>query len=194
VEFLKEQGRAADAWLIADTGARAEAVWDKDNSKLRELSKQLSEWRPPSQTNTTLQQLETRRAKAEESVAQTQATLKKLRALNHDELEKALPKAVTDTELGKLFAERATAEQNFASIKQQFGPQDPKYKIAEQMVKNLQQEIDERMEGVLGGLQARLDADSAFITTLKERIEKAQAWRKVSALKEFSEQLEESPK
>lgn len=168
-EFLKTQERISDAQLVARTGADAAAVWDKTNSTLPQLSRQLSESQPPSHTSySPISQLDSHRVALEAEHEQTQETLEKLKALKREELEKALPKAVTDRQLSGLLAELDTAEQHFASIKQQYTPQHPKYISAEELVTDLQRKIDDRMDGILVGLQAKLDATAAHIAAIKQ--------------------------
>ncbi len=168
VDFLKTHGRDADARLITEAAVRASEVWDpKNNSQLKDLSKRLGASLVPAQTGDSISTADMKLQQLKVSREQIQEVLKKLEAMDHDELEKGLPKAVTDGELNKLLAQRVIAEQDFARVKQEAGPQQPEYQDAETLVKDAQRKVDNRMQGILVGMQAKLDATSAYIDALK---------------------------
>lgn len=163
-DFLVNQKRQPDALLIAQTASRL----NPSNNQLKDLIRNLKQMQNGSAT---LQELENRRVAAEAEHEEFQATLKKLKSLNQDELEKALPLAVNDLELNKLFAERDTAERHFVEIKQAYGPQHPKYLSAQESLEDLQRKIQDRMEGILVGIHVKVDSSAALMASLKDAIQ-----------------------
>jgi uncharacterized protein involved in exopolysaccharide biosynthesis len=117
--------------------------------------------------------LKTELAQREAEFQERQALLEKLKSLNRDKLVGALPLAVADSPLNGLLAELDTAEQNLDKIKRDYAPEHPKYVSADESIKDLQHKIDDRMSGVMAGLQFKLDAIAVHIDALRKAIEEA---------------------
>jgi hypothetical protein len=178
VQFLVNDHRLPDALLIAQTASRI----DPGNGQFTYLIRNLKQLpsRPQAQTSDpatlpteTVEQVKSELAAREVDYDQQQTVLEKLKAMNHEELLKALPKAVMDTQLNGLMAELDIAEQNLDKIKRDYAPEHPKYVSLDESIKDLQHKIDDRMSGIMVGLQAKLDAAAAHIDSIKRVIEEA---------------------
>lgn len=123
----------------------------------------------------TVQQLQNALVKEEADHAQKSATLKTLKTLKLEELRKALPTVAPDDRLNTLMSELDLAEQKFLQLKSDFGPNSPKYQAAKEQVDALQQKVDDRISGIMAGLQAQLDASQAHRQWLEDEIQKAAA-------------------
>ena len=175
VEFLKTHDRLADAQAIADTAARVAAVFDKNDSTLQKLSEQLKLAALPSSSAVTtinsnrLRELENLLAVKEAEYSKQKSELNKLKAMDRETLKKALP--LYDLILSNRVAELNVFEKDFTGIKGKFGPEDLAYQQSETTVKDWKRQVDERMDGVMLGLQVKLESTEAFLTTVKAGIE-----------------------
>jgi len=102
------------------------------------------------------------------------AGLRTLDRTNHDSLRKALPIAYTDTELNSLTSELDMAEQNLIKIEVDYSAEHPKYQNAKKAVDDLKRKIDERVDGILLGLQQKVDSAKSFLDTITHEIDEAQ--------------------
>lgn len=123
----------------------------------------------------TLQELQTALVKEKTEYDRKNATLSTLKKLSPEELRKALPTVVPDNQLDSLLSELNLAEQKLLQVKADYAPEHPKYQAAKEQVDTLQQKVNGRIEGILTGLQAELDANQAHQQWLENEIQKAGA-------------------
>jgi ankyrin repeat protein len=120
-----------------------------------------------------LQQLQSALTKEEDEYAQKKATLDALKKLNSYEMKRALPTVVPDNQLNVLMSELDLAEQNFMKLKPDFAEDHPKYQSAKEQVDALNKKVDDRIQGILTGLQAQLDVSQAHQLWLEHEIQNA---------------------
>jgi succinoglycan biosynthesis transport protein ExoP len=124
----------------------------------------------------TLEELNTKRMQSDADYQQ-QVTLlnglNKLKAKDPAELKKALPVAYTDTQLNNLLGELDMAEQNFLKIAADYGKEHPRYAAAKEQVDELNRKVDDRVEGILSGLQVKADAAKAALDDIKKQVDDA---------------------
>jgi ankyrin repeat protein len=126
-----------------------------------------------STTSDTLQQLESALVKEQADYAQKNATLDTLKKLKPEGLIKALPTVVPDDRLNTLMSELDLAEQELQRLKPDFGETHPKIQNAKEQVDALHRKVDDRVDGIMAGLQAQLDASKAHLDWLKNEIQQA---------------------
>lgn len=128
----------------------------------------------PLMTTKTLDELMSQEIQLKGDYDQQSALLASLKKLSHDDLKKALPTAVTDPQLNSLLSELDLAEQNLLHLKEDYSESHPKYIAAKASVADLNQKVDDRVDGILVGLQTRVDSAKAHLESIKGSIEDAQ--------------------
>jgi polysaccharide biosynthesis transport protein len=145
----------------------------------------------------------------------SQATLlEKLKSMDRETLRKALPTAVSDTQLNELLSDLNLAQQNLIRLGVDYTPDHPKYKNAQQSVDDLNQKVNDRIDGILLGIAAKVAAAKSHLDTLthdindakendietaskdapyfaaKEALENEKHWRLILSMKTDSEQVD----
>ncbi|HXT10886.1 MAG TPA: ankyrin repeat domain-containing protein [Candidatus Angelobacter sp.] len=108
-------------------------------------------------------------------VANEQALLKTLKSLHPDALRQVLPAVINDAQLDDLMSKLDTAEQQLLKLKLDYSPDHPKYRNAEELVNDLDKKVKDRIDGILTGLEAKLDADTASVNTLSADLQQTHA-------------------
>jgi len=125
----------------------------------------------------TVRSLEEQRIRAEAEVSGLAGMLNGLLQLRADkgdaELRKSILTAMNDELLSKLMMDLATTEANLAKLKETLGPQHPDFKGVAAMQAHLDEEINRRINGILGGLKVRVDAVKANLDTLAKSVDDA---------------------
>ena len=121
-----------------------------------------------------LRELQTDLTKEKADYDQKQTLLETLKKLSREDLRKALPTLVPDRRLDSLLRELDTAQQNLLQTKADFAPDHPKYLAAKGSVDDLDVKIQDRMKGILVGLQTQLDASKVHQDWLQKRIDLAE--------------------
>jgi len=159
VDFLTKEGRKSDAVAII----QAAAIVDPKNDVFRTMERDLA------------QKIETqkRRLQTEAEYNQQRVLNEKLKSLSREDLRRALPIAYSDTTLNQLLSELDAAKQELEKAHSWYTPQNPDYQKAELHVRELQQKVDDRIDGVMLGLQARADFSLSRFEEAKKEMEKA---------------------
>ena len=113
-----------------------------------------------------LKELSSLRVQKEAEYNQQLTLLEKLKSMSPSDLRKALPIAYTDTQLNELLSEYNLAQQNLIKLKINFNPDHPQYKSAQESVDDLDKKIDDRVEGILLGLDAKVAYAKSYLDTL----------------------------
>ncbi|MGN6553078.1 MAG: polysaccharide biosynthesis tyrosine autokinase, partial [Verrucomicrobiota bacterium] len=102
-------------------------------------------------------------------------TLSNLKKLTPDQLREAIQTALgqPDTKLTTLFNELDVAEQRLRSLQVTYTDDNPVYVNAKENVNDLDKKIDEAVEGIILGLENRLDATKARLDELTARLEES---------------------
>jgi capsular exopolysaccharide synthesis family protein len=163
-----------------------------------------------------LKELSSMRLQQEADYNKQNTLLEKLKSMDRSGLKKALPVAMTDTQLSTLISELDLAEQALIRIKIDYSPDHPKYQGAKELVDDLNRKIDEHVDGILSGLDAKVAAQKASLDTLtteitkagetdietanksapyfaaKEALENEKHWRQILAMKTGQEQVDKN--
>ncbi len=120
-------------------------------------------------------QWETLQAQAKSDYIQAQATLKILKQLDKAELKKVLPTMVTDNEFNALTSHLDAAERTLLVMNSDYSTDSPTYQHAKELVNALQVKIDERADAIIVGLQAKCDAQKAYLDTIDAQVEQTRS-------------------
>ncbi|HWD93001.1 MAG TPA: polysaccharide biosynthesis tyrosine autokinase [Verrucomicrobiae bacterium] len=121
-----------------------------------------------------LKELASLRVQKEADYNQEKTLLDRLQSMSREDLKKALPTAVTDNQLNSLLQELDLAEQNLIRLGVDLTPDHPRYKNAKDLVDDLNRKINDRVDGILLGLQSRVVSSGAYLDTLKTDIKDAE--------------------
>ncbi len=121
-----------------------------------------------------LRELSSLKVQKEAEYNQQVALLDKLKSMSRADLRKALPVAYTDGQLNELLSQYNLAQQNLIKLKIDLNPDNPKYKIAQESVDDLDKKIDDRVDGILLGLDAKVAFAKAYLDTLNHDFQVAE--------------------
>jgi beta-lactamase regulating signal transducer with metallopeptidase domain len=175
VNFLTHEGRRADALAVA----HAAAMIDPANETFQQVEKSLLtqiEFLSPQSAEAAerLKELKIIRARKEAEYNQQKALYEKLMTLNHSDLRKALPIAVMDTQINDLLSQYDLAQKQRIRLQTSYPTNSPEMKIAWETVNDLDKKIDERVEGIMLGLKAKLDVGDSYLKTVNKDLEELQ--------------------
>ncbi len=89
------------------------------------------------------------------------------------ELRKSILTAINDELLSKLMMDLSTTEANLAKLKETLGPRNPEFMAMAAMQANLDDKIDQRIEGMLAGLKLKVDAFKLNLDSLASAVDHA---------------------
>ena len=128
----------------------------------------------PLMSHKTLEELTSQKVQLQADYEQQSRLLEKLKSMNQEDLKKTLPVAVADNQLNTLLSEQDLAEQNLLKLKGDYSENDPKYQRAKSQVNDLNRMVNDRIDGIVVGLQAKVDSTEAQIDSIKGTIDEAQ--------------------
>ena len=124
----------------------------------------------------TLRRLEGARIEVESAykgVAELLGKLKELAAKGPAVLRKSILTAFNDELLSKLMQDLSTTEANLASKATVYGPESPEIKQVAAMQVDLNNKVNERIEGMLSGLEVNVAAKKAQLDSLAQAVDAA---------------------
>ncbi len=128
---------------------------------------------PSTLSSKTVEDLTASQIQHQADFQQQKTLLEKLKGLDKNELKKALPIAVSDNQLNTLLSEQDLAEQGLLRLKADFSADHPRYISAKEGVDDLNRKVDERVEGIMVGLQAKVDASKAYLDSVQQQLDEA---------------------
>lgn len=105
--------------------------------------------------------------------AELLAQLKGLKNKADSELRKAILTANYDPQLGKLLEDLWTTESTLAKLRETYGPSHPEFKSVAAMQADLNTKVNERIEGILSGLEVKVAANKAQVDSLSASVNEA---------------------
>src|SRR6058998_2610906 len=124
----------------------------------------------------TLRRLEGARIEVESAykgVAELLGKLKELAAKGPTVLRKSILTACNDELLSKLMQDLSTTEANLASKATVYGPENPEIKQGAAMQVDLNNKVNERIDGMLSGLEVNVAAKKAQLDSLAQAVDSA---------------------
>jgi succinoglycan biosynthesis transport protein ExoP len=128
----------------------------------------------------TVRVIERDRIQAKSMFVMYDTILNELKGKSKAELRKTIPTASPDTHLGELLSKYYQAQNQFSTMVNSFGKENPQLKDINSLMTNLDAQIEERVEGVLFGLEAQAASQKARAAALAQEVEDA---RKNDSLK-----------
>lgn len=122
-----------------------------------------------------LRELSSLKVQKEAEYNQQATLLEKLKTMSRSDLRKALPIAVTDQQLNDLLSEFDLAQQALIKLKIDYTPDHPKYKSAQELVDDLDRKINDRVDGILLGIDAKVAFAKSYLDTLNNDFKTAQS-------------------
>jgi polysaccharide biosynthesis transport protein len=101
-------------------------------------------------------------------------------------LRNALGPVVNDELLSRRLEELSVAEKEFVSKSRDLGPQNPDYLRMQAVIQKLNQQVDDRVKGIMLGLATDLKAQSAALTATEAKLEEAKQRNRTAAEKNRS--------
>jgi polysaccharide biosynthesis transport protein len=169
----------------------------------------------PSYTADAFKELSSLKVSREADYSQQASLLASLQKMSREDQRKALPRALTDTQLNSLLQELDLAEQNVIKLEIDYAKDAPKLINAQKAVTDLNRKIDDCVDGTLLGLKAKVDSEKSFVDTLatqmenakqadiemaqksapyftaKEQLDNAKHWREIIAMKQGQERVDQ---
>jgi len=146
-------------------------------SRAEEAKKEMEKANPPdtqiANTEKRLRELDLLRLQEEAEYIKQKVAYEKLKALSREDLKKALPNAIPDTQMTELMKDLDVAETELNDLSRFYTAQHPQVRTLDTTVKTLQKQIDERVDGIMMGAEARLNYSRAYIDTIKKDVEEA---------------------
>jgi polysaccharide biosynthesis transport protein len=127
----------------------------------------------PTLTPDELRQLTERRIEAEVNYESLEKSLKELQALSPDKLRDALPTEYPDQNLTTLLGELNSAEQKLVTAQKEYGADNPALTSDQALVNIINQQIDQRVNGIMVGLENNVQAEAAKVAGISNELEQA---------------------
>lgn len=118
----------------------------------------------------TVRRIEQDRIRAEQEYRQYNELLSSLKKKNRSELLHAIPTAYRDESLGGLLEKLQKTEQELALLQVDYASDHPDVKRQERLLKLIDRQIDDRIKGVIGGLESLVAARKAIVEELKNQL------------------------
>ena len=161
------------AVLANEYGTINEKVRQKQ-SEVNRLREELKISDPDPTSNSTvpvelesLRKLETQSIEAHARYEGINTLYTNLAGLPRLEFRKAVQTAAPDPQLGSLMEKRTEAEIRLTDLTVKFSDQHPDVMQVRNVIKILEKEIEDRLDGILAGLKARIEAQKAEVDALR---------------------------
>jgi len=123
----------------------------------------------------TVRRLESARIKVESHYRELNSLVTLLKAKSDGELQKIINVTVPDEVLTSLLKAKAETEQRLANLSSKFGNENPEIKGLREENRKVSDQIAERVQGILSGLEVRVAAMKAQMDSLYQAVEEAKA-------------------
>ncbi len=153
--------------------------YEEQKSKVEKLEKQLDEIRSQiglsetgfySGDSETTRTLERDYTEARSTLLRYQKMHESLKARSRKELRKVIPTVCPDAAMDRYFGDLAKAEQEYASKFSDFGPKHPEIVKIERTIRQINQQIEDRIDGVVAGVELQVQQTQALADELEKRL------------------------
>ncbi len=127
----------------------------------------------PLMSSDTLRKIEQTRIESQVEYARQLTMYEKLKSLNKNELVQVIPTVAADNYLAQLLDQLNLSQQRLISLKKDYGEEHPELKKVREMTQDLEKKIDDRVNGILIGLEAKVDALKKGLDNLIREVEVA---------------------
>src|SRR5665213_748419 len=115
------------------------------------------------------------RVEGEQAYAKQRLELAELRKLSKDRLRDVLPAVAPDSAFSQLLDHLSAAQLQYASLTNDYSPNNPVVVKAQTLNEMLNRQIDDRVAGILDGLESQVEAKRAALGSLTALVEKVKA-------------------
>lgn len=120
-----------------------------------------------------LRRIEAQRIEAEARAVAREELLSQLKPLSHKERRKILPTAYPDNLLVSLLEQWSLAEQRLVALGKDYGPEHSDVQRVKAQVDDLNTKIEDRVDGIIKGLETQVATARAEIDKLRSMVEDA---------------------
>jgi capsular exopolysaccharide synthesis family protein len=99
--------------------------------------------------------------------------LTQLKALSPDKLRDALPTMIPDSALSELLSKLHEAQQRFVTLTNDYAPASPDIARVQSLMDELNRQIDDRVNGIITGMENQLESEKASLDALTDSVETA---------------------
>lgn len=124
-------------------------------------------------TGETLKLLDADRIRAEDDYEQFARLLSELKSKDRHKLRDVIPTAYNDSALGGLLDKLTTSEQDLAKLQRLYGPGHEEIQRLVALIKQVNSQIDARIDGILSGLETLVASRKAIVDSLDRKKEEA---------------------
>ncbi len=121
----------------------------------------------------TVRAIERDRIQADQTYAQLSTLYKGLKEMNRVDQRRAIPVAWPDEALTRYTQDLGKAEQMLSQALKEYGEEHPQVKQLMAMIKTVDRQIEDRVDGVLSGLEVRVKSAKAVVDELAAHLEAA---------------------
>ena len=162
--------------------------FEEEEGKVRKLQTELDDLRvkldisdsdaqgtapTPSLESEALKQFERQRIENTMTYMGQKQLIENLKALPREKLKQVLPTTVSDGTLGTLLVGLNEAQQKLVLLGRDLGPDNPTVTTTKQLIDKLNQQIDERVDGIMVGLSNQVVVSKVNLDGLEKQVEEA---------------------
>jgi capsular exopolysaccharide synthesis family protein len=137
----------------------------------------------PTLTTEMLQRYHEQKIEGERDYKERAVQLEQLKALDKTKLRDVLPGVVNDGALSELLARLHEAQQTIAKLKIDYSPDNLNVTRVQTLIDTLNKQIDDRVEGILSGLESQVSSKKAALDALTQAVEDAKLKDQAEAAK-----------
>jgi polysaccharide biosynthesis transport protein len=119
-----------------------------------------------------LRKLEAQRIEAQAEFKRVEALYNYLTNLTKADLRKAVSTASPDRQLEQLLQDSATAQQKLADLIEHYTPENPEVRRISRVLAQVDKQVEDRLEGILKGLEAKKNSEQAHVDELAKEVDK----------------------
>lgn len=120
-----------------------------------------------------LRQMDALRVERETQYVAEEKLLNQLKGLSREQLKEVIPTAAPDPLLQGFLTDLAQAESRLVALSKDFGDANPEVQRVRALVEDLNQKVNSRIDGILAGLEARVNVHKTYVEKLKADVEEA---------------------
>jgi succinoglycan biosynthesis transport protein ExoP len=129
----------------------------------------------PTLTSEQVRNYNSMRLEGETRYMKLEKTLTQLQALNSQKLRDVLPTVVPDPALSELLTKLHESEQQYSTLTNDYAPADLHITRVQSMIDELNRQVDDRVTGIMAGLENQTQSEKAALDSLTASLEEAKS-------------------
>lgn len=131
----------------------------------------------------TVRKIEAQRIEKAADCKRNETLYSYLTNLTKVELKKAVTTASPDRQLEELMMQQAMAEQKLADLIENYAEDHPEVKRVTRVLAQITKQVDDRLEGILKGIEAKKNSDQAHLDQLTKAVQESREYDVATAVK-----------